>query len=189
MDLRRCEDKTTSGGQTSEHIRSGSEFRSSPRFAMSQKLLTSCPELSPPISMLAPPWVGEKPPLVPLICEARFNSVKAQIPYPIRTDLDIPQLHTVAIGASPIYGGRVSLTVRHWPRHNQCRPVRSGWIALCRNLLIRGGESKWLGDEVLFARAQAQHVTVSSAAKKLVEPVRNGIRGVRALARHDCPSE
>jgi len=53
----------------SERIRPGNDplnhgFRNSRR-----SLLTSCPELSPPISMLAPPCVGENLPLVPLICE------------------------------------------------------------------------------------------------------------------------
>ena len=135
--------------------------------------------------MLAPPWVGDWPPLVPLIYEARLGSVKAYNPYPIRTCLDIPEFHTVAVAARPIHGGRVPLSIRHWSSHDQGRPFTIRGIPLSRNFLIRSGEGQRLGDNVLLTRAQAEHVSISSIAEELIEPVCDGICWVRALARHD----
>jgi len=135
--------------------------------------------------MLAPPVVGGEPPLVPLIYEAHLSSVKAWSPYPIRAYLDIPELHTVTIAACPIHGGRVSGSIRHGSIHDQSRPFISRGVPLSRNLLIRSGEDQRLGDNILSTRAQAKHVSISSTAEELIEPVRDGICWVRALARHD----
>ena len=144
--------------------------------------LTSCPELLPPISMLAPPCVGEAPPLVPLICEGHLSFIKTRTSCPIRTYLNVSQLHTVTIAARPIHGGRVSRSIRHGSSHHQSRPLPSRGIPLSRNFLIRSGEEDRLGDKVLLTGAQAEHVSLSSAAEKLIESVRDGICGIRVLA-------
>ena len=83
----------------------------------------------------------------------------------------------------------MSLAVRHWPIHNQSRPLVSGGVAFGGDLLVRSGKGEGLGDKVLFARAQTEHVSVSATAEKLIESVGDGVSGVRALARHDCPSK
>jgi len=80
----------------------------------------------------------------------------------------------------------MSLAVRHGPSHDQSRPSASRRITLGGNFLIRGGEGQGLGDEVLLAGAQAESVSTSSTAEKLVEPVRERVSGVGAWARHGC---
>jgi hypothetical protein len=186
MHPRRCEGKTRSGGRTSERIRSNNKFSQSHALQFLRRQLTSCPVLLPPISMLAPPVVGGAPPLVPLICEAYLSDIKVQ-PQPMNTHLYIPQFDTATVGTRPVHGSSVSRSVCHGSRHNQSRPLVSGWVALGRDFLVRGGEGQGLGDEVLFTRAQAEDVSIPSVGKELVEPVRDGVRGVRALARHDGP--
>ena len=123
--------------------------------------------------MLAPPMVGRAPPLILLIYEAHLSSIKAWSPYPIRAYLDIPELHTIAIAACPIHGGRVSGSIRHGSSYDQSRPFIPCGIPLSRNFLIRGGEGQGLGDNILLTRAQAKHISISFTAEELIEPVRD----------------
>lgn len=106
----------------------------------SREGLTSCPEFPPPISMLAPPEVGGAPALVPLICEASFRSVNSRNSCRIRTHLNVPQFHTIAIGASPIDSVRVTGSVEDRPAHNQGRPITSRGVPLGGDFLIRSGK-------------------------------------------------
>ena len=155
------------------------------RIGYVKNLRTSCPELPPPNSILAPPLVGGAPALVPLIWEASLSFIlKTRSFSLIRTYLDIPQFHATASVASPVHSGRVPCPVEHRSIHNQSRPLISCGVSLGRNFLVRGGEVYGLSDKVLFARAQAEHVSVPSISEKLLEPFCDGVRWVRAYTGH-----
>ena len=78
----------------------------------------------------------------------------------------------------------MSLAVCHGPSNDQSRPFLAQHKAIGREFLIRRGEDQRSGDNVPSSRAQAERIICPSIAKKLIEPVCEGVCGVRALARH-----
>ena len=72
--------------------------------------------------------------------QARLSHLSEETLYPMRTHLDMRQPHVVAIGAGPIYGSRMSLSICHGPGNHQGRPFLSRRIAIGRDLLTQGSE-------------------------------------------------
>lgn len=115
----------------------------------------SWPELPPPISILAPPFVGEAPARVPFILPSkRIVLACCTTQYAeIETYLDISQLHTATVLAGPVYSGSMPTTIRHRSSDHEGRTFVTRGIAYCANFLVRSKECNRCLNEVLCARA------------------------------------
>ena len=94
--------------------------------------------------------------------------------------MDVAQLDTIAILASTIDGGCMTLSIRDWAIHDKSRPRVVGRIAHGADLLVRPGKLNRRHDQVSSVRAELQNKTWARRVKGTVHAIGDSVGWVWA---------